>query len=286
MTRMDRPIRLYDTLLRRFDHNPHPYVILSHRWDENEPTSRQVQSYYCRPTPLSPKFQQFCNIAHELYGCRYVWMDSICIDQDNERELDASIRSMFSWYQNAEICVVYLRDAHTFDDIWTSSWFTRGWTLQELLAPRRIAFFLSNWERIFPNFDCEIDRTGGHAPSVLVPLHFRRLPNETACFTSSLGRFSEPLQKLALAAGVPDKYLLHNYSPSPLNLTLIREWARTRETTLPEDVAYSLVSLLNVCVPPRYGIGSETALNRLETACHDATEIKDFDANAARFDPL
>uniref|UniRef100_A0A8H7N5B7 Heterokaryon incompatibility domain-containing protein n=1 Tax=Bionectria ochroleuca TaxID=29856 RepID=A0A8H7N5B7_BIOOC len=55
---------------------------------------------------------------------------------------------MFKWYQDSETCYVYLSDVSENQSRpgWELSfrkckWFTRGWTLQELLAPAKIKFF-------------------------------------------------------------------------------------------------------------------------------------------------
>jgi len=51
---------------------------------------------------------------------------------------------MFRWYRRATKCYAYLADVSTptsetpFRD---SLWFTRGWTLQELIAPDSVEFF-------------------------------------------------------------------------------------------------------------------------------------------------
>lgn len=69
---------------------------------------------------------------------------------------------MFQWYRNACRCYVYLLDVplspfdnnHALDlqswdsDFWKSRWFTRGWTVQELLAPASVEFFSKEGKRL------------------------------------------------------------------------------------------------------------------------------------------
>ena len=66
---------------------------------------------------------------------------------------------MFRWYREAAKCYAYLTDVSTNDQIdlslqpWeaafeNSRWFTRGWTLQELIAPPSVEFFCSNGNRL------------------------------------------------------------------------------------------------------------------------------------------
>lgn len=53
---------------------------------------------------------------------------------------------MFRWYKKAAICYAYISDAATVDDFDKSRWFTRGWTLQELVAPPVMRFYSSSWD--------------------------------------------------------------------------------------------------------------------------------------------
>ena len=92
---------------------------------------------------------QFCGEQARRDGLQYFWVDTCCIDKSNAVELQEAINSMFRWYQNAVQCYVYLSDVSTkkrkasdssTESTWepafrSSKWFTRGWTLQELLAP-------------------------------------------------------------------------------------------------------------------------------------------------------
>ena len=66
--------------------------------------------------------------------------------QKSSADLSAAITSMFKWYANAEVCYAYLSDVlhlagfSSSDGITASRWFTRGWTLQELIAPKGLSF--------------------------------------------------------------------------------------------------------------------------------------------------
>lgn len=87
-------------------------------------------------------------------GLEYVWIDSCCIDKSSA-ELSESLNSMYAWYAKAQICYAYLVDVPAADDpsqpgsaFEQSKWLTRGWTLQELLTPAGIFFFLQDWTEI------------------------------------------------------------------------------------------------------------------------------------------
>jgi hypothetical protein len=89
-------------------------------------------------------------------------VDIYCIDKSNNTELAEAINSMFRWYRNAAKYYVYLsdilRDVPDTDNAfcqlpWESAfrksrWFTRGWTLQELIAPKSVEFFSKHWEQL------------------------------------------------------------------------------------------------------------------------------------------
>ncbi|KAJ8515315.1 hypothetical protein ONZ45_g7252 [Pleurotus djamor] len=143
------PTRLFNVKTQQFTHALRKdYAILSHRWSDNEISYRDLANgTYNQSLASYHKFDGFC-LAAEVYGCQYIWVDSACIDQTDEEELDKSIQSMFSWYQNAKVCIIHLADAFSIEEISQSSWFTRGWTLQEFLAPRRMVFYFGDWTRV------------------------------------------------------------------------------------------------------------------------------------------
>ncbi|KAG2147415.1 uncharacterized protein EDB93DRAFT_1337362 [Suillus bovinus] len=90
--------------------------------------------------PGYEKLLNFCAKARE-HGMEFAWSDTCCIDRNSSTELDESIRSMFRWYRNSYICIVHLAQSMIVEDILDDEWTTRGWTLQELLAPCLIKFF-------------------------------------------------------------------------------------------------------------------------------------------------
>jgi hypothetical protein len=90
------------------------------------------------------KLVKFCEVA-QLCGCDYVWLDTGCINKRSSAELEESIRSMFNWYRNSHICIAHLGETTDVRNMRHDPWFTRGWTLQELLAPKTIKFFSQTW---------------------------------------------------------------------------------------------------------------------------------------------
>ncbi|KAF1970549.1 HET-domain-containing protein [Bimuria novae-zelandiae CBS 107.79] len=123
-----------------------PYAILSHTWGEDgdEVTFADLRTGDSIAKRGYEKIR-FCGQQARQDGLQYFWVDTCYIDKTNKAELSYAIRSMFRWYQNATRCYVYLSDEPTFR---TSQWFTRGWTLQELLAPKTVEFFSWEWERL------------------------------------------------------------------------------------------------------------------------------------------
>lgn len=138
--------------LTTFPANKTPrYAILSHTWeaDSQEVTFQDLMNGVGRSKNGYRKIQ-FCGEQAKRDGLRCFWVDSCCIDKSNLTELSTAINSMFRWYHNAAICYVYLSDVST-DKLSTfkrSRWFTRGWTLQELLAPRSIESFSRDRTRL------------------------------------------------------------------------------------------------------------------------------------------
>jgi hypothetical protein len=121
------------------------YAILSHRWEDDEVSYQDLQANKTQDGAGYRKIQRCCEKALRD-GYVWVWIDTCCIDKTSSAELSESINSMFKWYQAAAQCYAYLSD---FEEVicegsrWHPSfrdslWFTRGWTLQELLAPREM----------------------------------------------------------------------------------------------------------------------------------------------------
>jgi hypothetical protein len=136
------------------------YAILSHRWSGQEVS---FQAFRAESVSLEAgsgigfrKIAKCCQLAADR-GFDWVWIDTCCIDQTSSAELTEAINSMFSWYTSAGECYAYLPDvvhedtsSHSEKDfcncgLSSSEWFTRGWTLQELIAPKTVRFYDSEW---------------------------------------------------------------------------------------------------------------------------------------------
>lgn len=153
-------MRLLNTLnvkLEEFYDDEIPqYAILSHTWGKEEVSFQAFSKEDLRMLAGHRKITSCCALAaSEKIG--YLWVDTCCIDKTSSAELSEAINSMFRWYQNAKICYAYLADVdsvwydvpvRSLQDFSNSRWFTRGWTLQELLAPTSMVFYNKNWERI------------------------------------------------------------------------------------------------------------------------------------------
>jgi hypothetical protein len=213
------------------------YAILSHRWEDEEVLYQDMASTDRTKKRGWQKVQGCCKQALDD-GWKYAWVDSCCIDKKSSAELSEAINSMFKWYSDAVVCYVYLSDVppgkmarHTqsskgvgSDEYFrTSEWFSRGWTLQELLAPQHLIFFDREWNDI---------GTRGSLRTSLIEI-------------TSIDCLDERRQ--FMNASVAQKI----------------SWASRRETTREEDVAYSLMGLLNINMPILYGEGKR-AFMRLQ----------------------
>jgi ankyrin repeat protein len=233
------------SLTEDFHHNIPHYAILSHTWgaDAEEVTFRDLTDGTGKDKAGYDKIR-FCVEQAERDGIHYSWLDTCCIDKSNHSELAEAINSMFRWYQKAAICYVYLSDVSTNNQdqvnsssqSWQSTfrksrWFTRGWTLQELIAPRSVVFFCSN----------------GH-----------RLGDKT-----SLERLLNDITGIALSA-------LQGTKLSAFKVEERMSWAKNRDTTREEDKAYSLLGIFDVSMSPIYGEGVKKAFYRLREELHRA----------------
>jgi hypothetical protein len=199
------------------------YAILSHTWGkkEEEVTFKDFKEGSGKTKAGYQKIQ-FCAKQAKRDGLRYFWVDTCCIDQMNSTELSEAIHSMFRWYQEAYRCYVYLTDvpAPSTNPDWEtafsqSRWFTRGWTLQELIAPPKVDFFSHEDEN------------------------------------KKLGSKSEMEEHIHQITGITIEALRGDLSKIPVKTRLT--WAEKRNTTREEDKAYCLLGILDVSMPLIYG---------------------------------
>ncbi|KAG2149066.1 heterokaryon incompatibility protein-domain-containing protein [Suillus bovinus] len=188
-------------------------------------------------SPGYEKLQKCCEEARRL-DLQFLWSDTCCIDKNSSAELDESIRSMFRWYQNSSICIAYLGGSTVIEDLRLEEWFMRGWTLQELLAPRKIKFFNKNWQPLTDQDDDKEEDT---------PL----------------------MTVLQEVTGIPESELI-DFEPVPRYIDKRMTWAAQRRTTRAEDVAYSLMGMFDVSLQIAYGEGGERAFGRLIEAIMQA----------------
>jgi hypothetical protein len=241
------------SLIQVATHNTLPYAILSHTWTGQEVTYQDLVSGAGKSKSGYEKIR-FCGEQATRDGLQYFWVDTCCIDKSNSAELSTAINSMFRWYQNAKKCYVYLTDvsvpSHDGDvqpsqSTWEtafrgSRWFTRGWTLQELIAPAIVEFFSKERELL------------GDKKSLERPIH--------------------EITQIPIQALRGDPF-------SDFSIAERKEWATQRQTTEEEDLVYCLLGLCEVSMPPIYGEGKAAALKRLQMTIKefskDSSEPKD-----------
>ncbi|KJA22701.1 hypothetical protein HYPSUDRAFT_100941, partial [Hypholoma sublateritium FD-334 SS-4] len=188
------------------------------------------------------KIVNFCKVAARDHGVVYGWMDTVCIDKSSSTELDESIRSMYRWYRQSHVCITYLADTSTIPDMHNDKWFTRGWTLQELLAPRNMVFYGKNWYFLAQN---NMEKTDGSGDIF-------------NCFATAA--YSQVFQATTIQS--KEMEMCFN-NPESLPISRIFQLASRRKVTRQEDSVYSLMGLLGVSISIAYGEGSSAAFTRL-----------------------
>ena len=209
------------------------YVTLSHRWGDSKPLLHDIKKrdiYDLDPTDGLSKLQSFC-LASCRQGHLWAWSDTCCIDKESSAELQEAIGSMFSWYRESALTIVHLSDVSGTGALSSSMWFRRGWTLQELLAPRCLLFFTRDW-------------------SLYRGISTNHKKNKTI------------LGELEQATGIASRHLTDFY-PSVEDARSRLQWASTRFTTRPEDISYSLFGVFGLHIPVLYGETVGNALGRL-----------------------
>ncbi|KAI6039168.1 heterokaryon incompatibility protein-domain-containing protein [Pisolithus marmoratus] len=220
------------------------YAILSHCWGEPEDEVQYMEMESLTKTGITTrsKVQRRSGYRKIRGSClqarhddlHWLWVDTCCIDKRSSAELSEAINSMYVWYANSDRCYAFLHDVDTetlptkpdnktFAEFngWPK-WFSRGWTLQELIAPENVHFFNRSWEYITNKQDSA-----------------RKLNDITG-----------------ISMDVLQKGLTFSY-PS---VAQMMSWAADRTTTREEDRAYSLLGLFGVHMPMLYGEGKHAFL--------------------------
>ncbi|KAI0895109.1 HET-domain-containing protein [Annulohypoxylon nitens] len=240
-----------------FDDYLPPYIILSHTWDDGEVSYQDFQSRFRRRRKRGfRKIKGFCAKATSM-GYDWVWVDTCCIDKASSSELFEAINSMFQWYERSSKCFVYLSDVDNLlnksegldsgsliNDVSNSDdssfaressfresrWFTRGWTLQELLAPSQVFFYDMSWREIGSKI--------------------------------SLWKI------ISEVTNIPRPYLLGHKNLKSAPSAQRISWASNRKTSRIEDMAYCLLGLLNVNMPLLYGEGNKAFIRLQNEIMH------------------
>lgn len=238
------------SLTKNFTEDIPRYAILSHTWggDDDEVTFADFIAD-AGSDKIGYKKIEFCRKQAAIDGLQYFWIDTCCIDKSDPVELSEAINSMFQWYRDAVKCYVYLSDVSTRGpgagesisrSVWglefrQSRWFTRAWTLQELIAPATVEFFSREGERL------------GDKGS------------EEASLEEITGFPVEVFRGKSLAEYSVDQWMI---------------WATERTAKRKEDEAYCLLGIFNVHMSLQYGEGRAKAFARLHSKIYKQSQYK------------
>ncbi|KAK4112224.1 HET-domain-containing protein [Canariomyces notabilis] len=222
---------------------PPPYAILSHTWGDSEVSFRDLNHPDVESRPQYAKIRHSRRLAASR-NLDYVWIDTCCIDKSSSAELSEAINSMFEWYKNAEVCFAHIEDLPSGGDTCTEGelgrcrWFTRGWTLQELIAPKEVRFYDQNWE----------DR----------------------------GTKQSLRDMVSHVTGIRKDILLGAARLDDISVSERMSWAAHRNTTRREDIAYSLLGIFDVNMPLIYGEGGKAFIRLQEEIIKRTNDLSLF----------
>jgi len=207
------------------------YAILSHTWRDGEVTFQDWQDPLRRSAKKTDSRKSWRRAKFSRsQSLQYLWVDTNCINKESSSELSEAINSMYNWYRDSSMCLAFLDDfdihKNPLTDLQHCRWFTRGWTLQELLAPSQVHFFDSAW-RIFgtkTSISRELEKITTIEASILI----------------------EPARIGSRSVGMK------------------MSWAANRVTTREEDMAYCLLGIFEVNMPLLYGEGGRAFIRLQE----------------------
>lgn len=160
------------------------------------------------------------------------------IDKSSSAELQETINSMWRYYAESNICYVYMDDVPDAPKGWgagfgKSRWFTRGWTLQELIAPTSVEFYARNWVTI--------------------------------------GTKAERYRENSEVTNINADVLTHRKPIDAFSAAEKLSWAAHRQVAREEDETYCLLGIFDVNMPMLYGEGRQRAFFRLQAAIYSST---------------
>ena len=228
--------RIHYDLIQKDVAQYYRYAMFSHRWEDNEPLFEKVIRivvYDLEEAPTHMKLRMFCKITRDA-GLHWAWSDTCCINKADHIVLQEALVAMFKWYQGSTVTIIFLRGVGSQSQrgaIMKSTWNTRAWTFQEYHASKVVRFYTEDWT-LYLNID--------------IPNH-KDSPDIISEMEEATGVSAQTL--MALRPGLDN----------------IREklcLASTRDATLVEDAAYSLLGIFSTSLPVVYGEGDQ-ALGRL-----------------------
>jgi hypothetical protein len=228
-----------------FNETVPPYAILSHAWGDQEVTFHDWQNL--QQTTSKNGYSKILSACRQALDLKldWLWVDTNCIDKSSSAELTEAINSMFAYYQRSEVCFAYLADVPTasqdnellLTQIQASRWFTRGWTLQELIAPKHLTFYAADWS--------EIGKKGGSLAELITSI-----------------------------TSIDMIYLSGRGSIYRASVAHRMSWLAKRTTTRTEDMAYCMLGIFNINMPLLYGEGKRAFFRLQEEiirTCNDHT---------------
>jgi len=231
----------------------YPYAILSHTWTTGEVSFDDLKDLdVARAKSGWSKIERTCALA-QSHGIRYAWIDTCCIDKSSSAELTEAINTMFQWYKNAFKCYAYLSDLPVSQngnpasdrakeqlraDLGRCRWFSRGWTLQELIAPEIVEFYDSGW--VYRGTKADL-------------------------------RF-----EIASITDIAKSVLSNSEELSTIPVARKMSWAARRVTTRPEDAAYCLLGIFGVNLPLIYGEGARAFIRLQEAIAKSTNDLSLF----------
>jgi hypothetical protein len=216
------------------------YAILSHTWEFGEVLFDDFLCKNMNQKEQTRKVVKTCHLARE-HNYHYVWIDTCCIDKTSSAELTEAVNSMFSWYSTSGRCFVYLSDfdsKNATSDLTRCRWFTRGWTLQELIASPDILFYDQNWHL--------------------------------------LGSKTELGTALSSITGIERPILNGEYPLFVVSVAKKMSWAAQRETTREEDLAYCLLGIFGISMSLVYGEGARAFMRLQEEIIKETNDLTLF----------
>nr|OQO30890.1 hypothetical protein B0A51_03173 [Rachicladosporium sp. CCFEE 5018] len=234
------------------------YAVLSHTWRDEEVIFQDIRDPESARTKQGWRKIQYTCEQTRKDDLEYCWVDTCCINKESSAELSESINSMYGIYGGAAICYIYL------DDI------TENLQLTDLMDSNLVFLNIMGARKARSQVELASASDTALTTQELIAPPDAHFYNQT---WKPIARRHDIVSLVSSRTGIDLSVLQRTADPLDMSIAKRLSWAASRQATREEDVAYSLLGLLDVDLPLLYGEGSRAFMRLQEELLRTKSDL-------------